>query len=258
MASLPDEYRPAQVEQEVRALWKAHGLPPTTGSLGPAGGPTVRQFVGTFTSGDAVAMVAQRALAADVDARYLALTGRRTLATLRREGRPDSDPAGPVERALVRLGVWVGGSGAGPFDCEDRHARVERIVGQLARRGIIATRDLPLRVCPSCAAPRSPERIIYQEEDGDTYLVRFDLPLDGRVARALVWVDAPWRLLATSAILVNPDLPYVVARYRRRDTEELVFTSRSSLERFRSWIPGATFEVLEERPGREYAGRAYG
>ncbi len=258
MAPLADEYQPAQVEEEVRAFWKTHHLPPTAGSFGPAGGPTVRQFVGTFTPGDPVAMVAQRALAADVDARYLALTGRRTLATLRREGWSDSDPSSPVERALERLGVWVGGSGAGPSDSEDRHARVERIVGQLARRGIIATRDLPLRVCPSCAAPRSPERIIYQEEEGDTYLVRFDVPLDGRVARALVWVDAPWRLLATSAILVNPDLPYVVARYRRRDFEELVLTSRSSLERFRSWIPGATFDVLEERPGREYAGRAYG
>ncbi len=258
MAPLPDEYRPAQVEEEVRAFWKTHHLPPPTGTLGPAGGPTVRQFVGTFTTGDSVPMVVQRALAADVDARYLALTGRRTVATLRREGGSESDPPSPVDRALERLGVWVGGTGTTPSDSEDRHARVERIVGQLARRGIIATRDLPLRVCPSCEAPRSPERIIYQEEEGDTYLVRFDVPLDGRVARALVWVDAPWRLLATSAILVSPDLPYVVARYRRRDSDELVFTSRSSLERFRSWIPDATFEVLEERPGREYAGRPYG
>ena len=258
MAMLPSTYASEAVEQEARAFWHARALPPAAGFLGAPTGPTVRQLLGTYTPGDSVTAVVQRAVVADVDARYLALTGRRVLGTLRREGWTDLTTPDPVAASLERLAVWVGGEGGRMWAGSDRTKGVERIVGRLARRGIVVARDLPLRLCPSCSAPRSPERIIYQEEEGDTELVRFRVPLDnGIVANAVVWVDAPWRLLATSAILVNPDLPYVVARYRRRKTEDVVLTSRSSLERFAEWMPGATFEVIAERPGREFAGRRY-
>ena len=250
-------YDPHLLEREVEALWKSRRLPPASGILGPPDGAVVHEFEGTFTPGDAPELVAQRAVAADVDARYLALVGRRAVSTLRWEAGPPEAADAAVGSLLRSLGVWVGGTGAAPWDVEPRHDRIEAMVGRLAHAGIVVARDFPMRCCPRCAAPRSPERIIYQEEEGDTFLVRFDLPWTGGVAHALVWVDAPWRLLGTTALLVHPELPYVVARYRRRDAEEVVFTSRSSLERFRTWLPEAQFEVLEERPGKEYAGRGY-
>jgi hypothetical protein len=256
MVPLP-AYDPHLLEREVDGLWKARRLPPATGILGPSDGAVVHQFEGTFTPGEAAELVAQRAVAADADARCLAFAGRRAAGTLRWEGGPPEGAELAVGPLLRSLGVWVGGAGPQLWETEPRHERVEAIVGRLARAGIVVTRDVPMRCCPSCAAPRSPERIVYQEEEGDTYLVRFDLPWSGGVAHALVWVDAPWRLLGTTALLVHPELPYVVARYRRRDVDEVVFTSRSSLERFREWLPGGQFEVLEEHPGKDYAGRAY-
>jgi len=257
MVQLEPPYEPHLLEEEARALWKSRRLPPAGGMLGLREGPVVLQFEGSFTPGEPDGIIAQRAVAADVDARYLALAGRQAQGTLRGGVGEADQPVPPVGAVLERLGVWVGGDGTVPWDRTNRHARVETMVGNLAHRGVVVSRDLPLRACPSCGEPRSPERIIYQEEEGDTYLVRFDLAHGDQKVHALVWVDAPWRLLGTSALLVNPELPYVIAKYRRKDAEELVLTSRSSLERFRAWLPGASFEVMEEHPGRFFEGRTY-
>ncbi len=257
MPSVAAEYEPRRLAGESEQFWKARRLPPENGVFGPPDGPVLHQFEGGIVATEESSFVAYRAVAADVDARYLMLVGRRCDGTLRWSAPDTVSDEPPATRLLRKLAIWTGGSGVVPWDTRDRHAKVERLVGRLARRGVIVSRDLPLRFCPSCVAPRSPEGIIYQEELGDAHLVRFEIPLDGRTVNALVWVDAPWRLLGASALLVHPEAPYVVARYRRKEAEELVLTARSSLERFRDWIPGATFEVLEERPGREFAGRAY-
>ncbi len=249
---------PRQVEEETRRLWTVRQVPPADGSLGAVDGPLLRQFLGTFTPGDPAALVAHRAVVADVDARYLALTGRRVLGTLRREGWAPEETDPKASPLLSALGVWTGGAARGqPWESADWHAELQAMVNRLAQRGALVARDGPLRICPNCAAPRSPERIIYQQELGDTYLVRFpvrgfDPPVD-----ALAWVDAPWRLLGTSALLVNPDVPYVVADYARKDATARLLTARSSLDRIRAWLPGSTLTVIEEHPGRDLVGRGY-
>ena len=257
MPSTASEYEPQRLAREAEQFWGVRRLPPKNGVFGPPDGPILHQFAGGIVTTEEASIAAYRALAADVDARYYMLVGRRSDGTLRWSPPGERPEELPEAKLLRTLAIWTGGMGATPWDSEDRHAKVERLVGRLAHRGIIVSRDLPLRFCPTCVAPRSPERIIYQEEVGDAYLVRFEVPLDGRSVNALVWIDAPWRLLGMSALLLHPEAPYVIARYRHRGSEELVLTSRSSLERFQEWIPGATFEVLEERPGREFAGRPY-
>ena len=257
MPSTAAEYAPQRLAREAEQFWRARRLPPKSGIFGPPDGPVLHQFEGGIVSAEEVGVIAARAVAADVDARYLMLVGRRSDGTLRWSPPGERSEELPQAKILRKLAVWTGGIGATPWDAEDRHATVEALVGRLAHRGVIVSRDLPMRFCPTCVGPRSPERIIYQEEEGDAYLIRIPVPLEDRVVNALLWIDAPWRLLGMSAVLLHPDARYVIARYRRAESEELVLTSRSSLERFREWIPGAVFEVLEERPGREFAGRRY-
>ena len=250
-------YNPHSIETEVVALWKARRLPSPGGVLGPPGGPTVRQFIGSWTQGDLPALVVQRAILADVDARCLSLAGRRVGGTLRQwtgaaPGLPTTVPA-----LLASLGIWTGGDGRTPWDSADRTAGIQTIVERLAGKEILVTRDEAFRTCPTCGTLRSPERIVYDEQEGDTYLVRFPIRVGELTVNALVWVDAPWKLLGASALLVNPNLRYVVAGYRRRDDRELILTSAASLDRLRSWIPESVLEVVEERPGREFQGIAY-
>jgi anticodon-binding protein/uncharacterized protein DUF835 len=257
MDPVPPEYNAHVVESEILTLWRGRRLPPPGGVLGPPTGPTVRQYVGAWTQGDFPSLVAHRAVAADVDARYLELMGRRAVATLRQGTAGGSAAPSAVPSLLTALGVWTGGDGATAWDAVDRTSGVQAIVGRLASKGILATRDEAFRMCPSCGSPRSPERIIYEERDGDTFLVRFPVRFKERTVNALVWVDVPWKLLGTSALLVNPEFPYVVADYRRRDDRELVLTSKASLDRLLTWIPESTFEVVEDHPGRAFQGTAY-
>lgn len=253
MGVLAEKYRPGDVERSARELWAARGLPRPDGVIGRSTAPILRQFEGALITGDDAGLVAFRAVAADVDARYLALAGRRALGTLRTDGAPDE-----ATLSLLRsLSVWTGGAEGAPVDSADRRAGVEAILGRMAALGLVVTRDTSLRVCPSCAQARTPERIIYQQEEGDTYLVRFPVPGGDGFLHALVWVDAPWRLLGASALLVSPTLPYVVARYRRRGVDEKILTSRPSLARLLEWLPGGAVEILEEGAGSCWQGRTY-
>ena len=257
MPSDPPRATPRSLEPEVRRLWTTRRLPAKGGVIGRGDGPRLRQIEGAFLSGDPPAMVAHRAVLADVDARYLSLSGRSAIGTLRHEAGGISPPSDEIVTLLESLGIWTGGAGDHPWDESDQRTAIQAVVARLAHRGILVSRDGPLRVCITCRVPRTPERIIYQKEIGDTYLVRFPLAGTDPPVEALVWVDAPWRLLGASALLLHPDLPYVVAEYRRRGSSVTILVSRGALDRLRSWLSDAELVVREEKPGREWVGRAY-
>ncbi|MFY9717532.1 MAG: class I tRNA ligase family protein, partial [Thermoplasmata archaeon] len=257
---MPEEARQFTVrslEPDVRALWRSRRLPPPGGLLGPKDGAIVRQFEGSIAPGDPPEMIAHRAVAADVDARHLMLSGRGVSGTLRYEVRREETEPNPIGPLLETLGVWTGGAADRPWDSADRMTGIQAIVSRLARREILAARDGPLRLCLSCRVPRTPERIIYQKEVGDTFLVRFPLQGTDPPVDALVWVDAPWRLLGASALLVHPEVPYAVVEYRHKGSSALLLVSRGALDRLRAWLPDVELEVREERPGREWVGRPY-
>lgn len=248
---------PRALEAEVRRLWTARRLPAAGGVVGRADGPLVRQMEGSFAAVDPPELVAPRAVAADVDARFLALSGRGALGTLRRVATGDAAAADRVGPLLESLGVWVGGGGEHPWDAGDRRAAMQQITARLAHAGLIAVRDGPIRHCLTCRRPRTPERIVYQKEIGDTLLVRFPVAGSDPPVEALVWVDAPWRLLGASALLVHPDVPYAVVDFQRRGATVTLLVSRGSLDRLREWLPDVELTVREERPGREWVGKPY-
>ena len=257
MVPIPEQLDPKAIELDARALWERERLPPGTGVLGPSEGPVVRQLEGSFAPQEAGMLVVQRAVAADVDARALLLTGRRASGVLRREASGPSAEAHRLEELLTALGVWVGGVGGSAVTTELPTGPLQTVTGRLAHAGAIAVRDVALRICPACALARDPETIVYREENGDTLLVRFPFTSDGRTVSALVWTDSAWRLLGTSALLLHPEVPYVLARYRRGTDDELVLTSKSSLDRIQRWLRGAEFDILEEHPGKHWESTPY-
>jgi hypothetical protein len=252
------ERTPAEsAEALAQQAWRSVHLPPASGVLGPSQGPWIRQLLGSFAPGDAVGTVVARAVQADAEARFLALAGHRVSGTLR-EVRVESE-AGPgsVGELLRQLGVWTGGVGGKPWDATERTSRVQTLLERLARSGLITLRSGTVRLCPQCGATRSPERTVYREKVGDTFLVRFPLGGDEPLGDAVAWVDAPWRLVGATALLVNPDLPYVVVDYSRDGSKARLVFVRSALERIADWLPGGRIETVRELRGRDLAGVPY-
>ncbi len=255
MPGLAATYDPRAVEAESRALWSARGVPPADGPLGPPTGPLVRLVSGPVEGSAGDLATALRLVRLDAEARWLAHTGRRASGVLRRSLRDDVGGAGAANPAGA-LGVWFGGGtplAPGERDPALRRALLER----LASDRLLGCRSVPIQVCPSCRRPNSPESVIYQPEEGSAYLVRFPLQGSDPPVSLLVWTDAAWKLLATSAVLVHPKLTYVVLRRTGGENAERVLCSKGSLARFAEWLPDATWEVLEERTGASLAGTAY-
>ena len=222
-------YDPSAVEAEVRAFWKARSLPPATGTVGTGGGPMVCQLLAAVLPKDPSIVSVHGALLADVAARYLALAGQRSSTALRLIGDPIPESVAKIQGMLSDAGIWIGAVKGRSLDVEDHLPEIQAMVDRLAASGVIVTRDIPFRTCPACHEPRTPEAIIYQEEEAPAYLVRFPLINQEVPISALVWFDVGWKLIGTSALLLNPTLPDVVARLRREGREERVLTLRSLL-----------------------------
>ncbi|HEY6237793.1 MAG TPA: hypothetical protein VIZ68_01220, partial [Thermoplasmata archaeon] len=255
MRTLPARYDPERVEAETRSFWSARGLPRSGRPLGPPTGARIHQFLGALLPAEGTLPALHRALVADAEARYLAQAGRRPSGMLLvRTGRGDPEE---LAACLDRAGIWVG---AGPPKTVADAAtpeQIQAVLERLARAGLIRSREAPMRACPGCRTPRTPETIIYVEQDGPAYIVRFPLAGEEPRTSVLVWTDAAWKLLGASAILIHPHLPYVKLRFRRRGVEEQILVLRSAMDRLAAWFDGCEMEVLEERPGSEWVGRSY-
>ncbi len=189
-----------------------------------------------------------------MEARQLAQSGQRAGGPILL--RPDTLGVAAADR-LERLGVWVGGERTGSPKPPVEASRLQTMLDRLASSNLLVSRETPLRSCARCRSPRTPAGILYQEEPGSAFLVRF--PLRGTTPRTslLVWVDSLWKLLGATALVANPELTYLTCRYRRRESDELLLLSRSGLGRLERWLPGSTVEVLSEAPGKTFEARAY-
>ncbi|HEV2428374.1 MAG TPA: hypothetical protein VGV64_00800, partial [Thermoplasmata archaeon] len=257
MQRLTDLCDPAEIEASVRSFWIERTLQATPGTVGPVTGPGARQFLGSLSAVEPPLDLLARAVFGDAQARYAALRGQRSSGvSIVRSG--SADPWVNERRALLdQMGCWTSVGPVRTLEEPGGPERLQSIVDQLARTGLIVTRNLPLRYCPRCRSPRSPETIVYQAQRAPAYLVRFPIRDSNPPVSLLVWVDAPWKLLGTSAVLVNPDLRYVRAIYRRRGVEEQIVVTESALDRLKRWLPNCELEVLASQTGRELGGTRY-
>jgi hypothetical protein len=257
MHHLPRELDARAVEASTRALWTERGLPPPEGPLGPPGGSLVRLVSAPIPTGPAHLATALRLARLDAEERILLRGNLRPFGTLRPPIRAGGGSAEATDEDPVRdYGVWLGGGAlrpTAPREIEIRRTFLER----LAADGILVTRSVPVRICPTCRSPHSPESVIYQEEVGSAYYVRFPIRGADPPTSLLVWTDAAWKLLATTALLVSPTLPYAVVRCKRKGLEERIILLKDAVERLRNTLYLPELEILEEKPGASLAGTVY-
>ena len=208
------------------------------GGVGPVGAPVTRLLLGAIALSDPAVDRLARIVAADVVARYLSVAGRRAVCVVAGRGQPSEAGGDEARASAVALGAWSAGAVPASFATSEGVSQRQRMIESLAKLGILSSRGFPFRSCPECQTPRTPETIVYQSERGPG-LPWFDSRSGMRLepTSLLVWTDNPWKLLATSAVLVSPDLAYVTAVYRRRGVVERIILAKSAIPRLQGWLP---------------------
>ncbi|MGC2289080.1 MAG: DUF835 domain-containing protein [Thermoplasmata archaeon] len=246
------------VETEAKELWASRGLPPGPEDRPDRGGPPTHLAIGGLPStGEIPISLLQRGLLADVATRAQLLLERTATGPLLFGSRPGQDVPPTAAAQWEGLGLWFGRGAMEALVRPDLTPTVDAMLGRLAETSVLVAKEGPIRWCPRCRQPKGPANLVYVDEEGPAYLVRFALQNTEPRVDALVWSDSAWKLLGTTAVLLNPSLPYVLAKFTRRGSEERVLTSKSSLERLKAWLPDCEIEVLEERPGSAWEGRPY-
>jgi hypothetical protein len=245
-------FDPSATEQRVRAFWDTQGSGAAGRSLGPPNEPVVHQILTTGGPGEGPSQEWQRLYVADVQARHLASLGVATRAYL---PWPNGRSRSTTFSERWERGLWTGREWSG--EVPDRTERLQELIDRLAADRMLVVRDVPMRLCPTCQLPAAAETVVYNPEEGPAYLVRFPLRGAAPPVSILVWTDALWKLLGTSAVLLNPELRYVVAQYRRREVDERILVAKSSIDYLRTWLPGSSITTLEERPGSELVDQVY-
>lgn len=258
MRALAPVLDPHAVESEARELWSGRGLPPGPDDRPDRGGPPTHLSIGGIPSrGEVPLPLLQRGLLADVAARAQLLLERTATGPVLFGTRPGEGVPPTAAAQWEGLGLWYGHGALEPTVRPELTTIVDGMLGRLAETNVLVAKEGPLRWCPRCREPKGPANLVYVDEEGPAYLVRFALRDTEPRVDALVWTDSAWKLLGTTAVLLNPTLPYVIAKFTRRGSEERVLTSKSSLDRLRAWLPDSEIEVLEEHPGASWQGRAY-
>ncbi|MCI4323323.1 MAG: class I tRNA ligase family protein [Thermoplasmata archaeon] len=253
MASLPLRMPARSLEDEVNTLWQRRGLP---NSLMPsavgAPPPTYLLGVRSFRVGEPDGERLQRLLLADVVARYLRRAGREVREPV--HGAPSLDSREATGTQLRALGAWFGRGDLLDPDPAVAASTLASIFERLAHEGLVRSRSAPFRFCTVCRELVPPSHTVYRERSRPEYIVRFSVAERSPPLSLLVSVDAAWKLLGTVAAVLHPDRPYVRLELHRRGVVEEVLAARHCLELLpRAW-PGATWGILEERPGSGWTG----
>jgi isoleucyl-tRNA synthetase len=115
--------------------------------------------------------------------------------------------------------------------------------------------------CPRCETPLSDHEMgqedVYETRTDPSVTVRFPLvsvPLGAEAAQGadlLVWTTTPWTLVSNTAVAVNPDEIYVVAR-KAGDSEHVVVA-----EKLFARVLGEGWHVMSRIQGSKLAGAHY-
>ncbi|HEX6971861.1 MAG TPA: isoleucine--tRNA ligase, partial [Limnochordia bacterium] len=152
-------------------------------------------------------------------------------------------------RLTERIGYWLDMDEPYITFTNDYIESVWWILRQIWDRDLMYKGHKVVPYCPRCGTPLSSHEVAlgYEEVVDPSVYVRFRVPNER--ASFLVWTTTPWTLPANVALAVHPDVAYV--RVRAGD-EELIL-AKELAER----VLDAGYEVLEERPGREWVGMRY-
>jgi len=118
---------------------------------------------------------------------------------------------------FIRLGIW--GEWDDPYltMSPEFESAVLFTFGEMVEQGYIYRGKRPIHWCPRCETALAESEIEYKEKESCSILVRFPLLEDPdsvfpdqKDSYVLVWTTTPWTIPANQAVVVHPELDYVV------------------------------------------------
>ena len=166
---------------------------------------------------------------------------------------------GEFERLTERIGFWV--------DMSDAYWTMDATyvdslwwgLEQLWTRGLIFQDHRVAPYCARCGTGLSDAEVAqgYQTVQDPSVFVRFPItegPLAERGAALAVWTTTPWTLLSNTAVAINPDVEYVLARAEvDGGAPELLVIAAALRER----VLGEDSEVVESLAADDLLGLHY-
>jgi isoleucyl-tRNA synthetase len=161
---------------------------------------------------------------------------------------------GEFEAMTDRVGYWVDMSRPYWTMTPEYVDSVWWALQRIHEQGLLVQDYRVAPYCPRCGTALSDHEVAQGYETVTDPSVYVRLPIVGDVAGMggvdlLVWTTTPWTLVSNTAVAVNPDVTYAVAR-----TQQGTFVVAEALV---ANVLGEDAEVLASVPGRDLAGLGY-
>ncbi|HEY7530056.1 MAG TPA: isoleucine--tRNA ligase [Gemmatimonadota bacterium] len=162
-------------------------------------------------------------------------------------------------REFRRLGVW--GDWERPYLTMDPayEGAILELFADLLDGGWVYRGLRPIHWCVVCRTALAEAELEYRERTSPSLTVRFPLREDpGGVfprgpSSVLVWTTTPWTIPANRAVVVHPDLEYLIVRAGG----EHVLLAAGAAERVLPLLPHADPTPVRRLPGRDLAGLVF-
>jgi len=164
------------------------------------------------------------------------------------------------QNIIGRLGRWADMENAYKTMDLNYMESVWWVFKQLWDKGLIYESYRAMHICPRCETTLSQSEVAegYMTVKDLSAMVKFEL-LEDPGTYFLAWTTTPWTLIGNVALAVGEDIDYVCVQVTLTDKAGNFFDEKYWLakEKITEVLKNREYEILEEKTGKELAGKKY-
>jgi len=155
------------------------------------------------------------------------------------------------------LGVWL--DWQNPYQTIDRSfiSSVWWTISEIYKKGLITKSYRVLPWCPRCETALAESEIEYWDETDPSIYVKFNL-LESPNTSLIIWTTTPWTIPGNVAAAVHPDETYAMVEVKTgRDKKEIFIIMRCLVEEALPKMGFPEHKIVGEVVGKELLGKRY-
>jgi len=159
--------------------------------------------------------------------------------------------AGIITEQSKRLGMWMDWGSDYFTNTDENIEGIWQFLKKCHGSGWLRQEHKPMPWCPRCGTSLSEHEMTgsYQQMTHDS--VFFQLPIEGKDFRILVWTTTPWTLSSNVALAVNPEIDYALVKLKSQDAP--IVLAKNAIKQ----LGDDKLEVLDMFKGSELVGLRY-